>query len=71
MRGAFLTKTLTLILAGFGFVAALAWNDAIQTLVKQVFGETSGGVIAKFIYAFLVTGLLAVVSIKIGREEKK
>jgi len=70
MRGAFLSKAFTLMLAGFGLVAALAWNDAIQTLVKQVFGETSGGIIAKFIYALLVTGLLAVISIKMGKAEE-
>jgi len=71
LRSAFMTKVLTLMIAGFGFVAALAWNDAIQTLVKSVFGDESGGIIAKFIYALLVTALLAIVSMKIGREEQK
>ena len=32
-------KMLTLILAGFGLVAALAWNDAIQTLFKVFFSK--------------------------------
>lgn len=71
IKSAFMTKVLTLMIAGFGFVAALAWNDAIQTLVKKVFGDESGGIVAKFIYALLVTALLAIVSIKIGREEQK
>ena len=71
IRGAFVAKVLALMIGGFGLVAALAWNAAIQTLVKSVFGDKSGGIIAKFIYALLVTGLLAIVSIKIGREEQK
>lgn len=71
IRSTFMAKVLTLMMAGFGLVAALAWNDAIQTLVKEVFGESSGGIIAKFVYALLVTGLLAIVSIKISKDEEK
>lgn len=70
IRSAFVAKVLSLMLAGFGLVAALAWNDAIQTLVKKIFGESSGGIAAKFVYALLVTALLAIVSIKLSREEQ-
>ena len=34
-----LEKTLQLATAAFGLVAALAWNDAIQTLFTRLFGE--------------------------------
>ena len=30
-------KTITLILGGFGLVAALAWNDAIQSFFNTFF----------------------------------
>ena len=54
-------KMLTLILAGFGLVAALAWNDAIQTLFNVLFPK-SEGVIGKFIYAAIVTILIVFIS---------
>ena len=40
-------KMITLVLDGFGLVAALAWNDAIQALFSALFPK-SGGVVGKF-----------------------
>ncbi len=65
-------KMLTLILVGFGLVAALAWNDAIQTLFKVLFPE-SEGVIGKFIYAVMVTVIIVFISSslrKVGGEDQ-
>jgi hypothetical protein len=36
-------------------VAALAWNDAIQTLFQQYLGSMGGALAAKIFYAVLVT----------------
>lgn len=44
----------TLILGGFGLVAALAWNDAIQSLINAIFPK-KGGLVGKFVYATIVT----------------
>ncbi len=66
-------KMLTLILAGFGLVTALAWNDAIQTMFK-IFFPKSEGVIGKFIYAVMVTILVVIISFqlkKLKTDEKK
>jgi len=66
-------KMLTLILAGFGLVAALAWNDAIQAFFKVLFPE-SEGVIGKFVYAALVTVIVVLISSslrKIGEEKNQ
>ena len=41
-------KMTTLVAAGFGLVAGLAWNQAIQDLFKLLFPE-QGGLIAKFL----------------------
>ena len=60
-----LEKVSELATAGFGLVAALAWNDAIQTLFKDIFG-TQSAVWAKFIYALLVTSLVVLLTIKLG-----
>ena len=45
--------------AALGLVAALAWNDAIKALMKELFGENEG-LVALFSYAILAT-LLAVI----------
>ena len=66
---AVIDKAMTFMLAGFGFVAALAWNDAIQSLFAVIFGEFGGNtVVAKFIYAILVTTAITLVSLRLGRE---
>lgn len=59
------TKMSELATAGFGLVAALAWNDAIQSLFKEIFG-TQSAVWAKFAYAVIVTVLVVLVIIKLG-----
>ena len=45
--------------AALGLVAALAWNDAIKALMKELLGENEG-LAALFTYAILAT-LIAVV----------
>jgi len=63
-------KMLTLILAGFGLVAALAWNDAIQTLFKVLFPK-SEGVIGKIIYAIIVTIVVVLISSRLKKNIEK
>lgn len=63
-------KMLTLILAGFGLVAALAWNDAIQTLFKVLFPK-SEGVVGKFAYAVIVTVLIVFISSNLKKISEK
>jgi formate/nitrite transporter FocA (FNT family) len=67
----FKEKTLTLILGGFGLVAALAWNEAIKTLFETLLPKSSA-LIGKFIYAITVTGIVVFVSylLKKVSEEK-
>lgn len=59
-------KMVTLILAGFGLVAALAWNDAVQTLFSVLFPK-SEGVVGKFFYAVLVTILVVIATIQLKK----
>lgn len=49
-----LEKMSTLVTAGFGLVAALAWNEAIKKLFETIFGKQSG-LIAMFGYAIIIT----------------
>lgn len=60
-------QTVTLVLAGFGVVAALAWNDAIQSLVNLLFPLQKNTVIAKFFYAFLITIIITVISLRLKK----
>lgn len=63
-------KTLQLATAAFGLIAALAWNDAIQTLFTQIFGEAAD-ITAKFIYAILVTVVVVLVTIRMARIQER
>lgn len=65
-----LEKTTELAMAGFGFVAALAWNDAIQSLVIQIFGEQSR-TLAKFLYAIILTIAVVLITTQLGRLADK
>lgn len=59
-------KLAALITAAFGLVAALAWNDTIKAIFKQVFGESST-LGAMIIYAVVVTVIAVFVTIWIGK----
>lgn len=60
-------KTTGYILAAFGFVAGLAWNDAIKALIEEVFPANEGNLTAKFVYAFGVTLILVLVTVYFTR----
>lgn len=64
-----LKKTLELMTGAFSLVAALAWNDAIQSLVIRVFGPQSG-IVAKFLYALLITCIVVWIGFKLSRIQK-
>ncbi len=61
-----LEKLSTLITAGLGLVAALAWNSFIQNLFKEIFG-TYSSLWAQGAYALLITVVVVVATIYIGR----
>jgi len=70
MKGEVVEKLAALITAAFGLVAALAWNDTIKAIFKQVFGDqTTVG--AMLVYALLVTILAVIATIWIGRVAEK
>lgn len=64
-------KTANLILAGFGFVAGLAWNEAIRSLIDTLFILEKNSLLAKFVYAILVTILIVIVSYLFNKFSKK
>lgn len=52
-------QTLTLINGALALVAALAWNEAVKSLIDKVFPEGSD-VISKFIYALGITTFIVI-----------
>ena len=60
----------TLILGGFGVVAALAWNEAIQSFFNTFFPK-GGGLVGKFIYAFFITIIVVLVSLQLRKISEK
>ena len=65
-----LDKIAALIAAAFGLVAALAWNDAIKALFKEVFG-TSDHLGAMLAYAIVVTIIAVILTIFVARAASK
>ena len=70
MKKEVIEKLATLLTAAFGFVAALAWNGAIQTIFKEIFGEASS-ITAMLLYAVIITIIAVIVTIQIGKAAAK
>ncbi len=67
----------TLITAAFGLVAALAWNEAIKSIIGVAFnnpvytGIESAALAGLFVYAIIVTIIAVIFSIFIARSARK
>lgn len=63
-------RTFGYITTAFGLVAGLAWNEAIKAVIESFFPKDTGGMIAKFVYAIVITVILVVVSVYILKADK-
>jgi uncharacterized membrane protein len=74
MARAMIKQMIALSTAGFGLVAALAWNNVIQeavtTYIKPYLPKGSG-VISLFLYAIIVTILAVLVTYNLTKIEEK
>ena len=62
------------VVGAFGLIAALAWNDAIASFIKIIFPESSSTLVAKFLYALIMTVVVVIVAMyatKILEAENK
>lgn len=55
-------QTLTLMIAAFGFVAALVWKDAISAWLAPLYADSSGAM-GLTVAAFVVTIVVVIVGI--------
>ena len=77
LRQELLKQMVVLSTSGFGLVAALAWNDAIQAFVGEYIDKyisVGSGIISRFIYAIVITVFAVVITYqltKISGEDKE
>jgi hypothetical protein len=55
------------ISGAFGLVAGLAWNEAIVGLINVLFPLSKNSVLAKFVYAIILTVVVVVVVMNLDR----
>ncbi len=65
-----LEKIAALITVAFGLVAALAWNEAIKAIFKEIFGSAET-IAPMLIYAILVTIIAVILTIMVARAASK
>lgn len=58
------------ILAAFGLVAGLAWNDAVKSMIDRFFPLDQGNVILKFAYALAITVVVVIVGWILSKDEE-
>jgi len=61
-----LDKIAALVTAAFGLVAALAWNDAIKAVFKEIFGSEDA-IGPMLIYAIIITIAAVILTIVVAR----
>ncbi len=71
MNRKFRAESAKYLLAAFGLVAGLAWNEAVKSLIDSIFPIESNSVPAKFIYALVVTIIVVVFTYYLSRLAKK
>jgi TRAP-type C4-dicarboxylate transport system permease small subunit len=70
-KGEVMEKTAALMTAAFGLVAALAWNQAIIAIMKEVFGDEWEGIPQMLSYAIIVTIIAVIAIVLIARSAAK
>ena len=69
-RKELLKQMITLATAGFGLVAALAWNEAVQAFVNDYVNKylsVGSGIVSKFIYAIVITAFAVIVTYQLTK----
>ncbi|MFA6364807.1 MAG: DUF5654 family protein [Candidatus Paceibacterota bacterium] len=64
-------QALTLITTSFSLVAGLAWNEAIKSLIEFLFPLGQNSLVAKLLYAVLITLFIVVVTYSLSKMKVK
>jgi hypothetical protein len=65
-----LDKIAALVTAAFGLVAALAWNDAIKAVFKEIFG-TADAIGPMLAYAIIITIIAVILTLTVARAASR
>ncbi|MDP3769621.1 MAG: DUF5654 family protein [Candidatus Sungbacteria bacterium] len=60
-------RTLGYMLAAFGLIAGLAWNDAIKAFIEYFFPLPQNTLPAKFLYAVFISIVVIFISVYVSR----
>lgn len=60
-------KTIGYISTALGLIAGLAWNEAVKSLIDYVFPLDKSGLLAKFIYALMMTAIVILFSFYLAK----
>ena len=58
------------LMTAFGLVAALAWNEAVKSLINNFF-PSGQGTLSLFVYAFLVTAIAVLAGSRLLKIKEK
>jgi tetrahydromethanopterin S-methyltransferase subunit G len=64
-------KVFGYIMTAFGLVVGLAWNEAIKEMIDLLFPLEQNSILAKFLYALLLTILIIIITKYLFSETKK
>ena len=62
-----LKQGLGYIIAAFGLIAGLAWNDAVKSLIEFFLPISNNTIFAKFLYAIIITLIVVKISSSLSR----
>ncbi|PIQ91443.1 MAG: hypothetical protein COV70_03660 [Parcubacteria group bacterium CG11_big_fil_rev_8_21_14_0_20_39_22] len=60
-------RSIGYVTAALSLVAGLAWNDAVKALIEYVYPLKANNVTAKFVYAFLITIVVVILTMVIAK----
>lgn len=65
-----ISQSLGSLVTAFGLVAALAWNEAVKSLIENFFPKGQS-TLSLFIYAFLVTALAVILGSRLIKLKQR
>lgn len=69
LHGELVAQLVTLSTSGFGLVAALAWNETIQQIVREYIEPRipGSGIFSRLMYALLITLLAVLITYQLSK----
>ena len=67
IKNEFLSKIITLIIAGFGLITVLAWDKVLEDIFLKIFGRGEITLFSKILYAFFITLIATIASVIISK----